>query len=340
MRKNTFQPKFSFGNNEKPKMSTGDISIESESNNDSQEEIQNYLINEDSYDFPKENQILSINISNNINESNNNSSISNNNVHKNDKDRYNNIKNNININVNDFNMLKRSTWSKENIRYSSNISEIYDDNLRFLSFCDNDYNDEDDDIVNIVNSEKSFQLNNINKSKEYAKGFNALYNFKNDKEVEILLHPEISKIYSSGEIDDYKIEYNINNENSNKFLPNENKSISENKNDKNNKEENISLNQNDIKKNNINSIDNNNNKKIENDKSQDLRDSKKFFESQKKKAKTILSLTIQKKIFQKFLSVSVDTSGLYSLDNEMEILLLNPKIIYNYPYNKKERELE
>ena len=53
-----------------------------------------------------------------------------------------------------------------------------------------------------------------------------------------------------------------------------------------------------------------------------------------------MNMTKQKKIFQKFLSVSVDTSCLYSLDDDMKILILNPKITYNYPYNKKERELE
>ena len=332
MRKKTFQPIFNFCNNEKPKMSTGDISIDSLSNNDSQDEKQNNSINEISYDFPKENKIISINIANNIN-NNNDSSISYNN-------RYSNIKNNINININDFNMLKRSTWSKENNRYNNNISEMYDDNLKFLSFCDNDYNDEDDDIVNIVNSDKSFELNNNKKNTDYVKGFNALYNIKNDNEVEIVLHPDISKIYSSGEISDYKNEEdNINNENSNRFLSKENKNISENKIENNNKEVNVVLNQNDNKTNNINNIDNSNNI-IKNDKNQDIKESKNFNESQKKKTLKILSLTKQKKIFQKFLSVSVDTSGLYSLDNEMEILLLNPKIIYNYPYNKKERELE
>ena len=332
MRKKTFQPLFNFCNNEKPKMSTGDISIDSLSNNDSQDEKQNNSINEISYDFPKENKIISINISNNIN-NNNDSSISYNN-------RYNNIRGNINININDFNMLKRSTWSKENNRYNNNISEMYDDNLKFLSFCDNDYNDEDDDIVNIVNSDKSFELNNNKKSTDYVKGFNALYNIKNDNEVEIVLHPDISKIYSSGEISDYKNEEdNINNENSNRFLSKENKSISENKIENNNKEVNVELNQNDNKTNNINNIDNSNNI-IKNHKNQDLKESKNFNESQKKKTLKILSLTKQKKIFQKFLSVSVDTSGLYSLDDEMQILLLNPKIIYNYPYNKKERELE
>jgi hypothetical protein len=53
-----------------------------------------------------------------------------------------------------------------------------------------------------------------------------------------------------------------------------------------------------------------------------------------------ITLLRKNKIFQKFLCVSVDTSGLYSIDDEMTILLLNPKITYNYPFNKMERELE
>ena len=60
----------------------------------------------------------------------------------------------------------------------------------------------------------------------------------------------------------------------------------------------------------------------------------------KKRTIKFLNMKKQKKIFHKFLSVSVDTSGLYSLDDDMKILILNPTINYNYPFNKKERELE
>ena len=60
----------------------------------------------------------------------------------------------------------------------------------------------------------------------------------------------------------------------------------------------------------------------------------------KERGLKFLNMTKQKKIFQKFLSVSVDTSYLYSLEDDMKILILNPTINYNYPFNKKERELE
>jgi hypothetical protein len=241
-------------------------------------------------------------------------------------------------------MMKRSTWAKENDRYS-NISEIYNNNLRFLSVCESDFDDED--MVNLTNNEINSQSNISNisnikdSSKDYIKGFKATYNYNNDKEFEILLEPELSKIYSSEEIGDNKNEININNEKgkSNNILDN-NIIDKGNNNSLNNKEENIALSKD------KNNIINNNEISInkEQNTNQDLRDSRKFFQSHNnnncKKSLTILSLTKHSKIFQKFLCVGIDTSGLYSLDNDMKVLLLNPKITYNYPYNKSERELE
>ena len=55
---------------------------------------------------------------------------------------------------------------------------------------------------------------------------------------------------------------------------------------------------------------------------------------------TILNLTKPNKIFQKFLCLGIDTSWLYTLDNDLKILSLDPKITYNYPYNNLEKELE
>ena len=60
----------------------------------------------------------------------------------------------------------------------------------------------------------------------------------------------------------------------------------------------------------------------------------------RKRCQNILNLTKKYKIFHKFLCVSVDTPNLYILDNDMNSLLLNPKITYNYPYNNLEKELE
>ena len=95
-----------------------------------------------------------------------------------------------------------------------------------------------------------------------------------------------------------------------------------------NKKNNIDL-KNNIQNKNIENIDKQKTHNINSNENMNMRRTKKF-----------MNMTKQKKIFQKFLSVSVDTSCLYSLDDDMKILILNPKIIYNYPYNKKERELE
>ena len=333
MRINTFQPKFNFGKNEKPKMNLGDNSLENDSINDSQDEQHNYILNENSYEFPKENVPISFFGSFKKDDD----SMNHFNISSISKDRYNSHKNNVDNKFDDFNMLKRSTWSKENNRYN-NISDMYDENLRFLSFCEEDYNDEDD-IVNIVNNESISQKENNKKSTDYVKGFKALYTFKDDDQVEIVLHPETSKIISSSELSDFKNEKNdnnISNQKSQKLISpeNSNKII-----EINNKEVNINISNNIDKKNIINNS-NDSSIIIQDNNSQDLKDSKKFFDSQKKRTKKMLSLTKQKRIFQKFLSVSVDTTYLYSLDDEMDILLLNPKIIYNYPLNKIERELE
>jgi hypothetical protein len=60
----------------------------------------------------------------------------------------------------------------------------------------------------------------------------------------------------------------------------------------------------------------------------------------RKRCQNFLNLTKKYKIFHKFLCVSVDTPNLYTLDDDMNSLLLNPKITYNYPYNNLEKELE
>ena len=60
----------------------------------------------------------------------------------------------------------------------------------------------------------------------------------------------------------------------------------------------------------------------------------------RKRSEPNLNRTKKYKIFHNFLSVSIDTTELYTLDDEMNLLLLNPKITYNYPYNILEKELE
>ena len=68
--------------------------------------------------------------------------------------------------------------------------------------------------------------------------------------------------------------------------------------------------------------------------------SSKNFSLKRKRVRNILYLTKKYKIFHKFLCVSLDTSGLYTLDDDMNSLLLHPKITYNYPFNNSENELE
>lgn len=60
----------------------------------------------------------------------------------------------------------------------------------------------------------------------------------------------------------------------------------------------------------------------------------------RKRGRKIFNLSKKYKIFQNFLSVGIDTSGLYTLDDTMKSLILNPKIRYNYPLNNLEKDLE
>ena len=60
----------------------------------------------------------------------------------------------------------------------------------------------------------------------------------------------------------------------------------------------------------------------------------------RKKSISIINQTKKYKIFQNFLSVSIDTTILNTLEDDLNSLLLNPKITYNYPYNNLEKELE
>ena len=188
MRVNNFHPNLQFFNNEKPQKSLGDISVESDSNNDSQDEKLNSIIKENYNLFPKENSLASVDISNSIPKINIPF-----NKNENANKRY---SNNTNIKkIDDFSMMKRSTWSKENDRYN-NISEIYNNNLLFLSICESDYHEEDDDIVNFVNSEIHSQTDSNEKSTDYIKGFDTYYNIKNDNQIEVEIQPDISKLLS------------------------------------------------------------------------------------------------------------------------------------------------
>ena len=67
-----------------------------------------------------------------------------------------------------------------------------------------------------------------------------------------------------------------------------------------------------------------------------------FFGNRNKinKKKFSFNLTKNYKIFQKFLCLGIDTSGLYTLDDDMKNFILNPKITFNFPFNNLESELE
>ena len=235
--------------------------------------------------------------------------------------------NNININIGksktDFIMRKYSSSSLENKRYEDNMDEIYNDNIKFFSFIKDEYNEEDEDIVNNeISSRYSIEENkDINKydSGELKSQNINIYSKTSDN--------NISYEYSNSSHDN-KINQSKTNikDHEKEILIKIEKNINEKA--EQNKKNNIDL-KNNIQNKNIENIDKQKTHNINSNENMNMRRTKKF-----------MNMTKQKKIFQKFLSVSVDTSCLYSLDDDMKILILNPKIIYNYPYNKKERELE
>ena len=235
--------------------------------------------------------------------------------------------NNININIGksktDFILRKYSSSSLENKRYEDNMDEIYNDNIKFFSFIKDEYNEEDEDIVNNeISSRYSIEENkDINKydSGELKSQNINIYSKTSDN--------NISYEYSNSS-DDNKINQSKTNikDHEKEILIKIEKNINEKA--EQNKKNNIDL-KNNIQNKNIENIDKQKTHNINSNENMNMRRTKKF-----------MNMTKQKKIFQKFLSVSADTSCLYSLDDDMKILILNPKIIYNYPYNKKERELE
>ena len=240
-----------------------------------------------------------------------------------DKKNSNNIKDEIGKSKTDFIIRRSIPPLNENKRYD-NINEIYNDNFKFFSFVKDEYNEEDDDIVN----------NEIT----------SRYNYDDDNNKE----EEIKKLDSYELKTQYVNSYSNNQSklNDSHIIKNEIKNL--NNNVKNNEKENQVNNKNNINSNefqiNNNIFDSNDiiikNKINEKDEKIEIQNKDNLEEMNKQRGIKFLNMTKQKKIFQKFLSVSVDTSYLYSLEDDMKILILNPKINYNYPFNKKERELE
>ena len=235
----------------------------------------------------------------------------------------NNIKEEIGKSKTDFIIKRYIPKSNENKRYEF-INDIYNNNFKFFSFVKDEYNEEDDDIVN----------NEIT----------SRYNYDDDNNKE----EEIKKLDSYELKTQYVNSYSNNQSklNDSHIIKNEIKNL--NNNVKNNEKENQVNNKNNINSKefqmNNNIFDSNDiiikNKINEKDEKIEIQNKDNLKEMNKQRGIKFLNMTKQKKIFQKFLSVSVDTSCFYSLEDDMKILILNPKINYNYPFNKKERELE
>ena len=249
-----------------------------------------------------------------------------------------------------FNIKNRINNKKENNRYNNCFNKINKTHLQFLSCL----KDEDSDYSeNVIDNEISIN---------FVEGFNIKSKNIKEKQVEIPLD-NISRIntdsYISNNFD------NINrlifsktiiskNENSIKIIKNNldcEKYFLENK-------ENFSPNKPYDKEVKINLMENNKNINTSNiiylDKSKSIKSNSKklinkYFERRKSqnsfgslinRRNNIFNLTKKYKVFHKFLSIGIDTSGLYTLDDEMNDFILNPKINYNFPNNNLENELE
>ena len=294
-------------------------SLNSDSFNDIKEDKNLNLLkknSEESENLSKKDSLSSLNISN--------IDIPQINIPNSEYKNSNNLKDGIGKSKTDF-IIRRYSSSNENNRYD-NMNDIYNDNLKFFSFVKDDYNDEDDDIVN---NEITSRYNNEEKNNDEDE-INKLDSLE--------LKTENINIYSnnkSNESNKNKNEMkNSNNEIQNIKKENEKEYIINNQNNINNQKDLIN---NDIFDSNDMTIKK---KIIDNDKIMPSKTINNTEKMNKERGIKFLNMTKQKKIFQKFLSVSVDTSCLYSLEDDMTILILNPKINYNFPFNKKERELE
>ena len=294
-------------------------SLNSDSFNDIKEDKNLNLLkknSEESENLSKKDSLSSLNISN--------IDIPQINIPNSEYKNSNNLKDGIGKSKTDF-IIRRYSSSNENNRYD-NMNDIYNDNLKFFSFVKDDYNDEDDDIVN---NEITSRYNNEEKNNDEDE-INKLDSLE--------LKTENINIYSnnkSNESNKNKNEMkNSNNEIQNIKKENEKEFIINNQNNINNQKDLIN---NDIFDSNDMTIKK---KIIDNDKIMPSKTINNTEKMNKERGIKFLNMTKQKKIFQKFLSVSVDTSCLYSLEDDMTILILNPKINYNFPFNKKERELE
>ena len=242
-----------------------------------------------------------------------------------------------------FNMINKTHNQKENNRYNNCYYKVIKNNLRFLSCLKDEESDYSEGIIN----------NEI--SVNFVEGFNIKSKMIKEKQVEIPLE-NISKINTNSEMSNDNI-CNLIFSKTNKIS---NQSLMKDKKEKNllqksknvygvNKKfledkENYSPNKQydkeikiDLKEINTNNIINNI-KYFEIKKSQNSLGSR--IKNNQRNSFINFNLTKKYKIFHKFLSIGIDTSGLNTLDEEMKNFILNPKINYNFPLNNLENELE
>ena len=249
-----------------------------------------------------------------------------------------------------FNIKNKINNKKENNRYNNCFDKINKTHLQFLS-CLKD--EDSDDSENVIDNEISIN---------FVEGFNIKSKKIKEKQVEIPLD-NISRINTESCVSNNFDNINrlifsktiiSKNENYIKEIKNNldcEKYFSENK-------ENYSPNKQYDKEIKINQMENNKNINASNiiylDKSKSIKSNSKnlinkYFERRKSqnsfgslinRRNNIFNLTKKYKIFHKFLSLGIDTSGLYTLDDEMNNFILNPKINYNFPFNNLENELE
>lgn len=255
-----------------------------------------------------------------------------------------------------FSMINKIHNQKENNRYNNCYDKVIK-NLRFLS-CLKD--EESDFSEGIIDNEISVN---------FTEGFNIKSKKIKEKQVEIPLE-NVSRINTNSEMSNDNIcnlifsktnkkslkslikektennqqKKSLNNFNKNEFILEDKENYCPNNQyDKEIKIDLIEINQ------------NVNNSKIYINKSKSMKNNinNKYFEIKKSKNSFInkiknnqrnsyfnFNLTKKYKIFHKFLSIGIDTSGLYTLDEEMKKFILNPKITYNFPSNNLENELE
>ena len=280
-----------------------------------------------------------------------------------ENNRYSNINSLYKNNEYFFNSLQNDNDSEEEEIVNNEISVNFTENIFIHDANNYKYNKQKEIILNnnickIYKNDEDIDINNNNLNKKII---NKIKNKNLDKRNKI--NENIQKIIQN--INKNKIKWNQQNEKINIKI---NKDNNEAQNSIENKENlmingqynnnNINLNYNDnnkkeklikINKNNINNdnCQNLNNKYFESKNTQNIFENNlskskisKNISLKRKRLRQTLNTTKKYKIFHKFLTISLDTSGLCTLEDDMNTLLLNPKITYNYPNNNLEKELE